>query len=163
MTTLKAGDEVRAVPENTAHRTGYHDHYVRLGGARRRFTSFDPLGPGLASGDGAPGGMIDHAFDSGQPSRRETEIACWLTADVPDELLDAQFDIATLLAKIEELRDALWMSTRNMIEAEHQACEAQRNSHAHQLARLLAVSRLDAANLRRRNEMLAALLNRQPQ
>jgi hypothetical protein len=143
------------VPENT-HRTGYHAHYVRLGGERRRFTSFDPLGPGLAAGDGACGGMIDHAFNSGLPSRREQEIASWLTADVPPDLLGAQFDIATLLAKIEELRDTLWMSTRNMIEAEQRALAAERNPPARTLAGMLAVSRLESASLARRNEMLAA-------
>jgi hypothetical protein len=92
------------VPRNTARDTGYHAHHGRLGGARGRFTSFDPLGPSLAAGDGAPGGMTDHDHADSRPSRREQEIAAWLTADVPGELRDAQFDIATLLAKIEQQR-----------------------------------------------------------
>jgi hypothetical protein len=153
---MATADTFRPVPENTAHRTGYHAHYVRLGGACGRFTSFDPLGPGLAAGDGAAGGMVDHDHAAGRPSRREKELAAWLTRDVPPGLREAQFDIATLLAKIEQLRDVLWMAERNMIKAEHRAHEAERNSYAAQLAQLLAVSRLDAAALERRNEMLAA-------
>lgn len=100
--------------------------------------------------------MADPDHAAGKPSRREKEIAAWLTHDVPPELREAQFDIATLLAKIEQMRDSLWMSTRNMIEAEHRAFEAEQNSQSGRLAELLAVSRLDAASLARKNEMLAA-------
>ena len=49
--------------------TDYHGAYVRLGQALGRFTAFDPLGAGLAAGDGRCGGMIDHDHAAGQPSR----------------------------------------------------------------------------------------------
>src|SRR6266536_803430 len=160
MTTESPGATTPArpgpLPRNTAYDTGYRDHYVRLGGTRGRLTSFDPLGPGLAAGDGAPGGMIDHDHAAGRPSRREKELAAWLTTDVPDELRAAQFDIATLLAKIEELRDALWMSTRNMIEAGHRAYEAEREGALGELAARYATLTLAAAALEHENAILRA-------
>lgn len=143
-------------PRNPARDTGYHARYVRLGAARRRFTSFDPLGPGLAAGDGAPGGMTDHSHAAGRPSRREQEIAAWLTADVPDELLGAQFDIATLLAKVEQLRDSAWMSTRNMIEAERRANAAEGEGACRDLASRYAVLKLSVEVLERQNAVLRA-------
>lgn len=136
---MAAGEAPRTVPENTAYRTGYRDHYVRLGGERGRHTSLDPF-----NGTGTTG--------------REEEIAAWLTRDVPPELRDARFDVATLLAKIEEMRDALWMAERNMIEAGRRAHEAERRAGIPELAGLLAASRLDAANLRHQNEVLAAVI-----
>jgi hypothetical protein len=130
-----------AVTDGVARRdeTDYHSQYVRLGIQRRRLTGFDPFDERNSRGDG----------------HREAEIARWLTADVSSELLDAQFDIATLLAKIEALRYGLHLAQRNMLEAEHRAEEAEHTSTAGRLAELLAVSRLDAAALARRNEMLA--------
>jgi hypothetical protein len=119
--------------------TEYYQHYVRLAGERCRFSALDPFGSGLAVGDGRMGGMLDEDFDAGLPSRRELEVAAWLTADVAPELRDAQFDIATCLAKVEELRYQHGLGTRNMLEAEHLA---------HEYAAMLAVARLDAAALR---------------
>lgn len=130
--------------------TDYHAAYVRLGGARRRFTSFDPLGPGLAAGDGRQGGMIDEAHAAGKPSRRELEIAAWLDRDVPPELEAAQFDIATLLAAVENLRYLDGLATRNMLDAEHRAHEAERlaaETPAGKLAGLLARAYLRISHL----------------
>ena len=142
------------IPANRAAGTGYHARYVRLGAARRRITAFAPLGPGLAAADmGVPGGMIDQDHAAGKPSRREREIvASWMEADVPPELEAAQFDIATLLAEIERLRDADWMATRNMIQAEHRAHVAEqmaRKAPSGQLADLLARAYLRIAYLER--------------
>jgi hypothetical protein len=147
------------IPANPAAKTDYHAHYVRLGTARRRITAFAPLGPGLAAADmGVPGGMIDQDHAAGKPSRREQEIvASWLDADVPPKLETAQFDIATLLAEIERLRDADWMATRNMIQAEHRAHEAEqmaRQSPSGQLADLLARAHLRIAYLERMLEIV---------
>jgi len=146
------------IPANPAAKTGYHAHYVRLGTARRRITAFAPLGPGLAAADmGVPGGMIDQDHAAGKPSRREQEIvASWLAADVPPELETAQFDIVTLLAEIERLRDADWMATRNMIQADHRAHEAEqmaRQSPSGHLADLLARAHLRIAYLERMLEI----------
>jgi hypothetical protein len=146
------------IPANPAAETDYHSHYVRLGAARGRITAFAPLGPGLAAADmGVPGGMIDQDHAAGKPSRREQEIvASWLDVDVPPELETAQFDIATLLAEIERLRDADWMATRNMIQAEHRAHEAEqmaRQSPSGQLAGLLARAHLRIAYLERMLEI----------
>ena len=135
----------KEIPANEALRTGYHAHYVRLGGERRRLTSFDPFNvpPATRGGEG-----------------REAEIARWLTADVPSELRDAQFDVATLLAKIEDLRDALWMTQRNMIEAESRAYEAENAGALGELAARFALLHLSAAALVRQNETLRAAVAR---
>jgi hypothetical protein len=157
MDTTGTASMAPVIPPNPAAQTDYHAHYVRLATARGRLTSFDALGPGLAAADmGVPGGMIDQDHAVGRPSRREQEIAAWLTAEVPDELFGAQFDIATLLAKIEELRDAAWMGTRNIIEAEHCAYEAEQIAHqspSGQLADLLARAHLRILYLERMLEV----------
>jgi hypothetical protein len=151
------------VPPNPALSTGYHAEYVRLAGERRRFSSFDPLGPGLAAGDGAQGGMHDADHAAGRPSRRERELAAWLTAEVPEQLRGAQFDIATALAKIEQLRDSQWMATRNMLEAERRAYEAEQRARETEeegalgrLASRYAILSLAAAALERENALLRA-------
>jgi hypothetical protein len=135
----------------------YHAAYLRLAQQNRRFTAFNPLKSGLGKDDGRMGGMADANFDAGGPSRRELEIAAWLSrTDLPPELAEAQFDIATLLYALEDQRASAKRATGYMLEAEQRAHEAENTGALGELASRYAMLRFAASNLERENTVLRA-------